>query len=68
LKFHGVESWRGLWHTRFEANRPRDPVQLAKQVHVWSLEEIVMMADSYMPAPGEARPLQKTRVTGVKNL
>jgi hypothetical protein len=27
-----VESWRSLWHTRFVTKRPRDPVQLAKQV------------------------------------
>jgi hypothetical protein len=32
LKFHGVDRRRGLWHTRFVAKRPRDPVQLAKQV------------------------------------
>jgi hypothetical protein len=27
-----VERWRGLWHTRFVAKRPRDPNQLAKLV------------------------------------
>jgi hypothetical protein len=27
-----VESQRSLWHTRFVTKRPRDPVQLAKQV------------------------------------
>jgi hypothetical protein len=27
-----VESRRGLWDTRFAAKRPRDPVQLARQV------------------------------------
>jgi len=27
-----MESRRGLWHTRFVDKRPRDPVQLAKQV------------------------------------
>jgi hypothetical protein len=27
-----VESRHGLWHTRFVTKRPRDPVQLAKQV------------------------------------
>jgi len=27
-----MESRRGLWHTRFVTKRPRDPVQLAKQV------------------------------------
>jgi hypothetical protein len=32
LKFHSLESRRGLWHTRFVAKRPRDPAQLAKQV------------------------------------
>jgi hypothetical protein len=32
LNFDPVESRRGLWHTRFVAKRPRDPVELAKQV------------------------------------
>jgi hypothetical protein len=32
LNFDPVESWRGLCDTRFMAKRPRDPVQLAKQV------------------------------------
>jgi hypothetical protein len=32
LKFNPVESRRSLWHTRFVTKRPRDPVQLAKQV------------------------------------
>jgi len=32
LNFAPVESRRGLWHTRLVAKRPRDPVQLAKQV------------------------------------
>ena len=32
--------------------------------HVWSLEEIVMMADSYMPQPG-TRPLQKESWSGL---
>ena len=27
--------------------------------HVWSLEEIVMMADSYMPKPGPRGPYRK---------
>jgi IS1 family transposase len=27
LNFDTVESWRILWHTRFVAKRPRDPVQ-----------------------------------------
>ena len=27
-----MEGRRGLWHTRFVAKRPRDSVQLAKQV------------------------------------
>jgi hypothetical protein len=27
-----MESRRGLWHTHVVAKRPRDPVQLAKQV------------------------------------
>jgi hypothetical protein len=27
--------------------------------HVWSLEEIVMMADSYMPQPGKRGPYKK---------
>ena len=27
--------------------------------HVWSLEEIVMMADSYMPKPGKRGPYKK---------
>ena len=30
--------------------------------HVWSLEEIVMMADSYMPKPGKRGPY-KNRAT-----
>jgi len=29
--------------------------------HVWSLDEIVMMVDSYTPAPKPARPLQETK-------
>jgi hypothetical protein len=32
LNFDPVESRHGLCHTRFVAKRPRDPVQLAKQV------------------------------------
>jgi hypothetical protein len=32
LNFDPVESRRGLWHTRSVTKRPRDPVQLAKQV------------------------------------
>jgi hypothetical protein len=28
--------------------------------HVWSLEEIVMMADSYMPQPGKRGPYKKS--------
>ena len=32
MKSDGVERRRGLWHTRFVTKRPRDPVQLAKQV------------------------------------
>ncbi len=27
--------------------------------HVWTLEEIVMMADSYMPKPAKRRPYKK---------
>jgi hypothetical protein len=27
-----VDSRRGIWHTRLVTKRPRDPVQLAKQV------------------------------------
>ena len=27
--------------------------------HVWSLEEIVQMADSYMPKPGKRGPYNK---------
>jgi len=27
--------------------------------HVWNLEEIVMMADSYMPKPGKRGPYKK---------
>jgi len=27
-----MERRRDVWHTRFVAKRPRDPVQLAKQV------------------------------------
>src|SRR5436309_8274090 len=27
--------------------------------HVWSLEEIIMMAESYMPKPGKRGPYQK---------
>jgi len=27
--------------------------------HVWSLEEIVMMADSYLPKPGKRGPNKK---------
>jgi hypothetical protein len=27
--------------------------------HVWSLAEIVMMADSYMPKPGKRGPYKK---------
>jgi hypothetical protein len=27
--------------------------------HVWNLEEIVMMADSYMPKPAKLRPYKK---------
>ncbi len=32
MKFHSLESGRGLCDTRFVAKRPRDPVQLAKQI------------------------------------
>jgi hypothetical protein len=32
LETHRLERSRGLWHTRFVVKRPRDPVQLAKQV------------------------------------
>jgi hypothetical protein len=68
------------------AKRPRDPVQLAKQVfdiaigeaarihktlritpsmaaglsdHVWSLEEIILMADAAMPKLGKRGPYKK---------
>jgi hypothetical protein len=27
--------------------------------HVWSLEEIVMMANNYLPKPSEAQPMQE---------
>jgi hypothetical protein len=27
--------------------------------HVWSLEEIVMMADNYLPKPGKRGPYKK---------
>jgi hypothetical protein len=27
--------------------------------HVWSLEDIVMMADNYMPQPGKRGPYKK---------
>jgi hypothetical protein len=30
--------------------------------HVWSLEEIVQMADSYMPKPGNRGPYKKKLV------
>jgi hypothetical protein len=29
--------------------------------HVWSLEEIVTMADSYMPQPGKRGPYKKNK-------
>jgi hypothetical protein len=32
LKFHSLDRRRSLCDTRFVAKRPRDPVQLAKQV------------------------------------
>jgi len=32
--------------------------------HVWSLEEIVMMADSYMPQPGKRGPYKKNSTIG----
>lgn len=33
---------------------------LAKANRVWSLEEIVMMADSYFPKPGKRGPYKKS--------
>ena len=32
--------------------------------HVWSLEEIVRMADNYMPKPAKRRPYKKRISTG----
>ncbi|MDR3410698.1 MAG: hypothetical protein P4L87_07115 [Formivibrio sp.] len=32
--------------------------------HVWSLEEIVQMADNYMPKPGKRRPYKKRDTEG----
>jgi hypothetical protein len=32
--------------------------------HVWSLEDIVMMADSYMPQPGKRGPYKKYDMEG----
>jgi len=32
--------------------------------HVWSLEEIVTMADSYMPKPGKRGPYKKYDMEG----
>jgi len=29
--------------------------------HVWSLEEIILMVDSYMPQPGKRGPYKKTQ-------
>jgi hypothetical protein len=29
--------------------------------HIWSLEEIVLMADSYMPIPGKRGPYKKKK-------
>jgi len=44
-----------MWQDTVMAKRPRDPIKLAKQVfdiaigetedHVWSLQEIVLLAD-----------------------
>jgi len=31
--------------------------------HVWSLEEIVQMADNYLPKPGERGPYKKQMAT-----
>ena len=33
--------------------------------HVWSLEEIVMMADNYLPKPGKRGPYKKGSCTDV---
>jgi hypothetical protein len=51
LNFDGVGRQRGLWHTRFAAAGLSD--------HVWSLEEIVQMADAYMPQPSKRGPYKK---------
>ena len=66
FEFDPVELLRSLCDTRFVTKRPRDPVQLAKQVfeaglsdHVWSLEEIVIMADRYAPIAKPRGPYQK---------
>jgi hypothetical protein len=32
--------------------------------HIWSLEEIVMMADNYMPKPGKRGPYRKRDTEG----
>ncbi|MFZ0478600.1 MAG: hypothetical protein WAL71_05575 [Terriglobales bacterium] len=37
---------------------PAMPARLSD--HVWSLDEIVTMADSYMPKPGKRGPYKKT--------
>jgi len=74
LKSDGVDRRRCLWRTPFVAKRPRDHYNFARihkmlritpsmaaglSDHVWSLEEIVMMADSYMPKAAKRGPYKK---------
>jgi hypothetical protein len=63
LNFNPVESRRGLWHTRFVAKRPRDPVQLAKQVFDIAIGEA---EDTISESKRHPSPKRKDGLKGAK--
>ena len=58
-----MESRRGLWHTRFMAKRPRDPVQLAKQVFDIAIGEA---EDTVSESKRHPSPKRKGGLKGAK--
>ena len=55
-----MESWLRVWHTRFMAKRPRDPVQLAKQIFD------IAIGEAEDPVSESKRHPSKRRAGGLK--
>jgi hypothetical protein len=63
LKNHAAAVALHFLHYNFgrihQTHRVTPAMQAGLTDHVWSLEEIVLMADSYMPKPTERGPYKK---------